>query len=93
MVRLPEEFIATKFSGYFFNTKENVLYSVKIRGVLRPLKKTSPNYFNKLREPAFYISVDGKRRAYVISKLLKLAEKAKENPVDEIFPVYKESVK
>jgi len=87
MVRLPGEFIATKYNGYFFNTKNETLYSVKIGGILRPLPRVQPSYWNRLSGPAFYVSVNGNKKCYGLDKLRKLAEQAKANPQDEVFPV------
>jgi len=87
MVRLPDEFIATKFNGYFFNTENETLYSVKIGGILRPLPRVQPSRFNHLRGPAFYVSVNGNKKCYPLERLQELAEKAKANPQDEVFPV------
>jgi len=39
MVTLPPEFTATKFPGYFWNIEDKQLYSIKVGGVLKPLKK------------------------------------------------------
>jgi len=48
MVTLPKEFVATRYPGYFFNTKDDQLYSMKIDGVLKPLRFYKPNRFNHL---------------------------------------------
>lgn len=48
MVTLPAPFAATKYPGYFFNTEDNKLYSLKIDGVLKPLKFRKPDRFNHL---------------------------------------------
>jgi hypothetical protein len=84
MVRLPEEFIATKYNGYFFNTKNETLYSIKLGGLLRPLPLRYPDRFNHLHIPAFYISVKGIRRAYPLKNLQELAAKPR---VETIIPV------
>lgn len=49
MVRLPPEFTATKFTGYFWNTKTGRLFTMKPSGVLRELKKYPPNRWNHWR--------------------------------------------
>ena len=47
MVTLPKDFVAIKFPGYFWNIKEQRLYSMKVTGVLRPLAGPyTPNHFN-----------------------------------------------
>jgi len=86
MVRLPVKFIATKARGYFFNTENEILYSLKIDGILKPMKLLQPNPFNHMREPFFKISVRGNRRSYPISQLRELAEKELANPRITVIP-------
>lgn len=40
MVTLPKRFVAVKYPGYFWDMQDKVLYSIKISGVLKPLKHT-----------------------------------------------------
>ena len=47
MVRLPKRFTATRLPGYFWDTKNKKLFSIKCRGELRELVKQEPNYFNR----------------------------------------------
>lgn len=49
MVILPSDFTAIKYPGYFWNIKEKKLYTMKVTGVLRPLKKSNPNQYNYFR--------------------------------------------
>ena len=86
MVRLPDNFIATKFNGYFFNVENETLYSLKVKGVLRPMKLLKPNPFNHMHEPFFRISNNGIAKSYPLSKLRKLAEEEKANPRDVVIP-------
>lgn len=99
MVKLPDQFIATKYPGYFFNIEDEKLYSMKIDGILKPLKYRSANYFNnwgsvrvKLESGetvyatgGYQISVKGMRRFYPIERLKDLKN------VDAVIPV-KETV-
>lgn len=39
MVTFPENLVAIKYSGYFWDVKEKKLYSIKVGGKLRQLKK------------------------------------------------------
>lgn len=39
MITLPEGFTATKYPGYFFHVADRELYSIKIGGVMRKLKR------------------------------------------------------
>ena len=97
MVKLKPEFIATKFPGYFFCTAATKLYSLKIDGVLKPLKFYKPNQFNhigshplKLKsgervysKGGYNISVKGRRKFYPIEKLMELEEHDATIPVKE----------
>jgi hypothetical protein len=62
MVILPLGFVATKYPGYFFHPESNELYSVKVTGELKPMKITTPNHWNHLRERGYRVSVKGVRR-------------------------------
>lgn len=63
-VKLPKEFVATRWNGYYWNTKEEHLYSCKIEGVLRPLKRQDNSYVMwKFGGPIYQISVKGKSRS------------------------------
>lgn len=86
MVVLPTEFIATKFPGYFFNIKNNTLYSIKIGGTLRALPLVYPNRFNHQNCAGFNISVQGCRRFYPLPKLLELKDAHKLSNI-EVIPV------
>jgi len=81
MVRLPEEFIGTKFDGYFFNTKNETLYSIKVQGVLRPMKLRYPCIYSNITTPAFYISVNGVSKAYMLKDLKELANQERKEYV------------
>ena len=97
LVSFPPEFIATAFPGYFFNVDDEKLYSMKIDGVLKPLKFQTPNQFNHIwRHPVklrggsevnskggYYISVKGRRKFYAIEKLKDLEHVASVIPVRE----------
>lgn len=44
MVILPPPFVKTKYEGYFWNLSDKKLYSLKIDGVLKPLKAQRGGY-------------------------------------------------
>lgn len=97
MITFKPEFIATKYPGYFFNTEDNKLYSMKIDGVLKPLKYQRPNRFNhigtypyKLKDGTkfwskggYAVSVKGSRIYYAIEHLKELDAVAHVIPVKE----------
>ena len=62
MVHFPEGFIALKYPGYFWNIEESKLYSLKISGILKPLKIQSKVFVRGITIPKGYsISVNGRR--------------------------------
>lgn len=60
------------FLAYFWNIETLTLFSLKVGGELRELKITKPCKYNKLKEPAYRISVCGHRRNLFLSDLKKL---------------------
>ena len=80
-VKFPHGFVAIKFPGYFWHVDTQQLYSIKVDGVLKPLKKVFPNPFNKIEEPGYRISVNGKRRFVSVSYLQTLKLKNTEIPI------------
>lgn len=80
-VILPQEFVATKLPGYFWNVKTKQLFTAKL-GVLRQIKVSKPNRWNKLTEPAYRVSHEGHRRYLFESYLSKLQPKASVFPVE-----------
>lgn len=97
MVTLEPQFIATKYPGYFFNSDDEQLYSLKVDGVLKPLKFHKPNHFNhlfnfpvKLRDGSrvwttggYYVSVKGNKKFYPIEALKDLVPTNVTIPVRE----------
>ena len=67
-VNLPENFVATKFPGYFYKVDENKVYSIK-SGVLKPMRIYKPNYWNKQRMDFVVISHRGHRHQLVLEQL------------------------
>lgn len=72
MVTFPPEYVATRLSGYFWNTRTQRLYSIKVSGVLRELKVTKPNKWNELSEPAYRVSDRGRRTYLFVPELIKI---------------------
>jgi len=81
MVTLPAEFVSTKYPGYFWNIKDQRLYSVKVTGTLKPLSFCKPNYWNH-GFAGYKVSVDGTKRYLYLDSLKKLTSKK------ETFPVW-----
>lgn len=70
MVTLPADFVATRYPGYFWNTAERKLYSLKVTGELRPMAfhKGGTFYGNRI-EPGYQISVGGCKRRFTMEYL------------------------
>ena len=82
MVTLPLEFVATKYPGYFWNLDTRTLFSLKVTGVLRELKKVHPNRFSRITESGYYVSVRGAKKFLPLSYLLSLVPKDSRIPVE-----------
>jgi len=87
MLHTPPEFVATKFPGYYWNLNTNRLYSIKIDGVLKPLKRSTPNKFNTLHlrgaKYGYRVSVKGKSRWLLDAYLESLDQSTSIIPVAE----------
>ena len=84
MVILPFGFTATKYPGYFWDTRKHKLYSLKICGELREIKMTrmSEKWWKSLqREDGYRVSHRGQRRWLYVSDLKKLT------PADSVIQV------
>jgi len=57
MVKLPIEFVAIRFEGYYLNIINMCLYSLKRTGALRELKYYHPNPWR--RRAGYTVSVNG----------------------------------
>lgn len=82
MVTLPPEFVATAYSGYFWNLKNSQLYSIKVSGILKSLKVSYPNKFNHFRH-GYKVSVAGQPKFLDMIYLKKLVSKPSVIPVGE----------
>ncbi len=81
VIIFPAGYVATKYPGYFWNTKTQTLFSIKIGGELRELKLTKPSHWNnffhgnpKGGNGAYRISHKGQRRILFVNVLKELTE-------------------
>lgn len=81
MIKFPPEFTALIYPGYFWNVRDKKLYSVKVNGILKPLKLQRAHRYNHY-VVGYQISVDGNKRYVPLDKLLKVSKVS-----DSIFPV------
>lgn len=83
MVTLPVEFVATKYPGYFWNTADKKLYSLKVTGVLTPLAFHKGGcFYGHVIEPGYQISVNGRKRRFTVDYLNSLKPAA-----NDVIPV------
>ena len=80
MVTLPKGFVSTKYPGYFWNIEEEKLYSVKVHGVLKPMKMQGPSMWNH-GLANYKVSVRGKHRYLYVDDLKKLKPKRETDPI------------
>lgn len=71
MITFPPEFVATKFPGYFWNTRTETLFSLKVTGILHEMKKPRPTHYNEYKN-GYAVSVRGVRRWLMVADLKKL---------------------
>jgi hypothetical protein len=70
MVVLPREYVATKYPGYFWNTDNQKLYSIKVTGELKQIAYHKGGYFYGHKvEPGYRVSHQGNRRTYTLDYL------------------------
>jgi len=91
MITFPDTLTMTKYPGYYWCTKRKKLFSIKIGGELRELRRRNitkiprqkrPGIF--LNNPYYYIvSVNGARHWLTLDYLLKLKRKDFELPLKE----------
>jgi len=93
MVSLPKDLTATKFPGYFWDVKEHVLYSIKVGGVLKPLKRRDAKYLVHntkwgwridCEKWIWQVSVEGRKRLLTDKYLHSLKLEDSEIPVEQL---------
>jgi len=83
LVTLPKDFVATRHPGYFWNLKEQHLYTMKVTGVLRRMKMQNPNQWNHMQS-CYHISVNGQHRSLYQNSLVKLVAKNSVIPTQQL---------
>lgn len=87
MVIFPPEFVKTKYPGYFWNTVDQQLYTIKVTGVLRPMK-LQPSwslYVNgryQVIGKHYGVSVGGVKKILTLEYLKGLRQRIGTEPVD-----------
>lgn len=74
VIRLPDNFVPINYPGYFWNTEDRWLYSIKIGGELRRLQIARKIRLSNgvILSEGFEISCRGKRKRIPLIFLLKL---------------------
>lgn len=73
MVVLPREFVAIKYPGYFWNTLNQKLYSIKVTGELKPLAYNKGGWYNGHQVlPGYRVSKNGTRHTIPLDHLIGL---------------------
>lgn len=60
MITFPPEFVTTRYSGYYWNTKTQRLFSIKVTGELHEMKFKKMSCWN--RYDGYPVSHKGRRR-------------------------------
>lgn len=71
MITFPPEFVTTKYSGYYWNTKTLRLFSIK-SGELKELYLNQPNKYNFFKL-GYRVSVKGVKHFMTYDALKKLS--------------------
>lgn len=75
MITFPDGFVATKFPGYFWNTTDEKLYTMKVTGVLRAMRRCDPAPYEVDGQPSYRISVQGIRQRLTISQIKRTLQR------------------
>ena len=77
MITFPPEYVEIYYPGYYWNMKENVLYSIKVTGTLKPLKLgrrwNGPGHYSVIK--GYKLSHRGRPRFMPLEDLMKLSPK------------------
>lgn len=71
MITFPDGFVATRFPGYFWNTTDEKLYTMKVTGVLRPMRISTPPP-GQPDHASYRVSVNGVRRRLTTAQIKRV---------------------
>lgn len=87
-VTLPPDFVALdRYPGYYWNLTDQKLYSIKITGVLKPLKRQKGRFYLRGQfydVDGYHVSYNGWRKYIRYEELLKI------KPAKSVVPVRSE---
>ena len=75
MITFPDGFVATRFPGYFWNIKDEKLYTMKVTGVLRPMRRCDPAPYEENGQASYRVSVQGIRMRLTISQIKRTLQR------------------
>ena len=76
MITFPDGFVATRFPGYFWNTKDEKLYTMKVTGVLRAMHRCDPVPYDESSQASYRVSVNGVRRRLTTAQIKRVLVRA-----------------
>jgi hypothetical protein len=72
MITFPDGFVATRFPGYFWNTTDEKLYTMKVTGILRPMQRCNPAPNDEHTQASYRVSVNGVRQRLTIGQIKRV---------------------
>jgi len=71
---LPMGFVSIEYPGYFWHVPSQILWTMKVDGILKPMKPRSIPYhvarqYNLPTQPCYQLSVKGRKKIVLESKL------------------------
>lgn len=72
MITFPDGFVATRFPGYYWNTTDEKLYTMKVTGILRPMRRCDPVPHDEHGQTSYRVSVNGVRRRLTIAQIKRI---------------------
>lgn len=72
MITFPDGFVAIAFPGYFWNTKDEKLYTMKVTGTLRPMQRCDPVPHDEHGQASYRVSVNGVRRRLTTAQIKRM---------------------
>lgn len=76
MITFPDGFVATKYPGYFWNITDEKLYTMKVTGVLRAMRRCDPAPYEVNGQPSYRVSVNGVRRRLTTGQIKRILVRA-----------------
>ena len=83
MITFPKGFVKIYYPGYFWDTINKELYSIKVGGILKKLPCRKPFYgYGNFIPAGYQLSYKGSRKFMPKHRLMMLKDNGKEQSVD-----------